>query len=138
MYGRGARISSRSSPVRRSPLTPDEFFVGIGDINAAHLGPAKPLVPTPTAPPADKPSDIQGPQSKELQEQIEARPLKRKLEEALEHKKDTGAPSTDPAPKESEAQPEAEVIEEELLLRNDDTELELIEAVCNPRSPRFS
>ncbi|CCU99279.1 unnamed protein product [Malassezia sympodialis ATCC 42132] len=111
-------------------VEPYEFFVGIGDINAAHLGPAKPLVPTPTAPPADKPSDMQGPQSKELQEQIEARPLKRKLEEALEHKKDTGAPSTDPAPKESEAQPEAEVIEEELLLRNDDTELELIEARC--------
>ncbi|WFD20059.1 protein-serine/threonine phosphatase [Malassezia caprae] len=106
-------------------VEPYEFFVGIGDINAAHLGPAKPLVPT--APPADKPADSQEPQNKELQEQIEARPLKRKLEEALEHKS-AGAPAAECATSEPEAQPEAEIIEEELLLRNDDTELELIEA----------
>lgn len=122
--------------MRTRVTDPDEFFVGIGDINAAHLGPARPL--DTTAAPADKPVGTQEPPSKELQEQIEARPLKRKLEEALEHKKDTGASSTEIAPSESEAQPEAEVIEEELLLRNDDTELELIETVRYPCLSRFS
>lgn len=126
--------------MRNRSLTAVEFFVGIGDINAAHLGPAKPLVPSAPADARDKPTDTQAPQNEELQQQIEARPLKRKLEEALEHKKDhtTVGPCTEARPDtEPETQPEAE-ISEELLLRNDDTELELIEAVRGSCSFRFS
>lgn len=123
MCGPGVPTSSRCSLVRSLSLTPVEFFVGIGDINAAHLGPSKPLVPNSPTPAAPK-QEAQ----KELQEQIEARPLKRKLDEALGHKKETQEVHAD-ASASNESPSEETCIEEELLLRNDDTELELIEAV---------
>ncbi|WFD27411.1 protein-serine/threonine phosphatase [Malassezia nana] len=104
-------------------VEPFEFFVGIGDINAAHLGPAKPLVPNSPAPAAPNKEG-----QKEMQEQIEARPLKRKLDEALEHKKEAQEADAD-ASASHESPSEEACIEEELLLRNNDTELELIEAI---------
>lgn len=118
-------------------LTSDEFFVGIGDINASHLGPSRPLLPSTApapaprnAPPAGQPPSLDE-QQRSIDEQREARPLQRKLEEKLEQK------AKDPAPE--AAAPGAEPDDDQAqVLSNDDTELELIQTVrsrADPASP---
>lgn len=93
-------------------VEPYEFFVGIGDINAAHLGPNQPLVPA-TSEKQD--TDLHALSNEEHQrviaEQCDERPLQRAAQE--KQKKDT----------------ENTIIQPEQVLTDDDTELELIQAL---------
>lgn len=100
--------------------------MGIGDINASHLGPTKPLVPLTGVPthPTTVPSITDEQQQKSIQEQRDARPLKRIQEEKLEQQ----AKEKEEMEKE-EKQLDVELLHDDLVLKNDDTELELIESV---------
>lgn len=106
-------------------VEPFEFFVGIGDINATHLGPTKSFVPTASQDASAQPSNgdktetavSDEEQQRQIVEQSASRPLQRAVQEKQERK-------------ESEATEfETALIQPELVLTNDDTELELIQTV---------
>lgn len=93
-------------------VEPYEFFVGIGDINAAHLGPHQPLAPAANEKQDANPHALSDEEhQRAIAEQCDDRPLQRAAEE--KQKKDT----------------ENTIIEPEQVLTDEDTELELIQAL---------
>ena len=94
----------------------DEFFVGIGDINAGHLGPS---VPTPAvpAPETEASAPLAEQQRQTIHEQVDARPLAR-LQEEKNAVQDEGKAAAVAAPAQQQA-----------VLHNDDTNLDLIQSV---------
>lgn len=97
--------------------------MGIGDINGAHLAPNVPLLPATPPAPKSEADALKPPEEKQretIAEVVDTRPLLRLQEEQ-------DARQEDAPPEEEPASPEAHAV-----LRNDDTELTLIQAVRLP------
>lgn len=93
-------------------VEPYEFFVGIGDINAAHLGPNQPLVSATNKKQDADPHTLSDEEHQRvIAEQCDERPLQRAAQK--KQKNDT----------------ENTIIQPEQVLTDDDTELELIQAL---------
>lgn len=138
-------------------VEPYEFFVGIGDINAAHLGPTKLLVSSGMSDTSN--TSAQGEtlltdeqQQRVIAEQCDSRPLQRAAQEkhenkvqAIKDKTQTQGQEKDQSRAQSDGDSQnkemgdsqdqdqddlkSEVIQQDLVLTDDDTELELIQTV---------
>ena len=139
---------------------PDDFFVGIGDINSTFLpkldASAPTLIATPAkTPPSMAPAPLAGEVKSEtngaasadsrenvlasrnvaaLEAQLEERPLAKKEKELQEHEEEEARKKTPTPPTTTSSEPE-HLHHRKALLRNDDTELIRVGKVCTLACP---